>query len=430
MNKRIKLFATILFLLIVSAVNAQNSNFIDWEDTARDETGKPIKNTEIDVMAVLHFGTPTSAPSYTENHKVTTNVQGVFTIQVGNGLVVAGSYNDLPWKKEASFIEIKVNGVFLGTKAFTKPRDYDKYSASGNIPSKTKVGMNNKGTQINPNILPIFQIKLGDKTLKAGEGVSFSGKKPVYTINAEQLNITVEDGLEITGTYPNITIGLKKHYVGEEYLDGIVFYVDETGQHGLVAGQYYESSTWTTFSWEAKQVAKEKGGITYGYEDKKIKPKNFKTIRNTYSSEVGAGWLFTFNMIINDDQFNVIDMGEPSGSISYLSGHKFPTWYVPSINELALLYKEKKAISSLLDLNDEGHILWSSSEGDYVWKGHGDGPDGQNYGKTIAGYSGVKVSLGDDHYVVRGAACLNFYTGKIVTIAKTYDNPFILIRKF
>jgi len=431
MKKSIHLITAIFVIAVASIVNAQNSDFIDWEATARDETGKPIKNTEIDVLAVLHFGTPTSAPSYNENHKVRTNVQGIFTIEVGNGAVVAGSFNDLPWNKEDSFIEIKVNGVFSGTKVFTKPRDYSKYSPAGNIPSKAKVGMNSKGTQINPNILPIFQIELGEKTLKAGEGVSFSGKKPVYTINADQLNITVEDGLEITGTYPNITIGLKKHYVGEHYLDGIVFYVDETGQHGLVAGQYYKSSTWTTFSWEAAQVAKERAGVTYGYEDKKIKPKNFKTIGNTHSSEVGAGWLFSFNMMINDDyRVNVIDVGEPSGSISYLSGNKFPTWYVPSINELALVYKEKKAISSLLDLNDEGHILWSSSEGGEVWKGHNDGPNGGNFGETIEGYSGVKVSLGGKKDAVTGVACLNFYTGKSVTIAKTYDNPFILIRKF
>lgn len=117
-------------------------------------------------------------------------------------------------------------------------------------------------------------------------------------------------------------------------------------------------------------------------------------------------------------------------SISYLSGNKFPTWYVPSINELALVYKEKKAISSLLDLNDEGHILWSSSEGGEVWKGHNDGPNGGNFGETIEGYSGVKVSLGGKKDAVTGVACLNFYTGKSVTIAKTYDNPFILIRKF
>ena len=136
-------------------------------------------------------------------------------------------------------------------------------------------------------------------------------------------------------------------------------------------------------------------------------------------------------MITNDDRTkNVIDVGEPQGSISFLSRSEFPAWYVPSYAELRLIYEQRHILNSLLRLSDDKHIFWSSTEGGSIWKGHRDGPSGQNYGGSVAGYSGVAVKFGGEDNSVVGVSCLNFYTGKSVTIAKTYDNPFILIREF
>lgn len=430
MKKRNGLIITIFILAIVSVINAQNSDFIAWEATAHNTSGETIKNQEINVMAALHFGTPTAISSYVENHKPTTDANGVFKIEIGNGVPVAGSYKDLSWGSQNSFVEIIINGVSSGTKEITKPRNYSQFVNPAVRTNRTKTSSNSKATQINPDDLPIFQINVGDNTLKAGKGVSFTGKKPIFTISVDEISITAGEGLEIAGTYPNYTIELKKHFVGENYLGGIVFYVEENGQHGLIVGRYFPSSTWTTFKWEAHQVAKKIAGQTYDSYAYKITPKDFKDLDNDNSS-VGAGWFNTMKMIMNDDRYlNVVDVGEPDGSISFLSRFEFPEWYVPSYKELRLIYEQRHILSSQLTLSDDKHIFWSSNEGGYIWKGKSDGPTGQNYGGNIAGYSGVAVKLGGKDDEVRGVKCLNFYTGKSVTIAKTYDNPFILIRKF
>jgi len=44
----------------------------------------------------------------------------------------------------------------------------------------------------------------------------------------------------VTGLYSQESNGTSsgaKHYVGEKYLGGIIFYIDKTGQHGILAGE-------------------------------------------------------------------------------------------------------------------------------------------------------------------------------------------------
>ena len=432
MKKNLKVF--ILAFMILNFINAQNSDFISWEDTAYDQSGATKNNQEINVMVALHFGSPTAISSYVENHKPTTNQNGLFQIEVGNGSPVAGLYDNLPWGSQSSFIELIINGESLSTKPITKPRNYSRLENPRFKAVKDKVTSNSKVTQMNKNDMPIFQINVGSKTLKSGKGIRFTGKEPVYTISTSDISLTAGKGLEIIGNYPNYTIELKKHYVGERYLDGIVFYVDESGQHGLIAGEYSQyPATWTTFNWERQDIVKDNNPFTSS-EKAKITSRDFIQINN-FSGKVGAGKYNTMNMIVNDNlSLNaLIDVGDPE-SISYKARYEFPTWFIPSLEELRLLYKVKHILSSLLDLSNEKHFLWSSTEGsDYIWKGNGDGPNGQNLndGDYFEGYVGIPVKLGLTSVdSVNGGLCIDFYTGEVLNIAKTYSNPYIFIRKF
>ncbi len=267
-------------------------------------------------------------------------------------------------------------------------------------------------------MLQVLQISVGENTLKAGDGISFAGKEPVFTIKANEVTITAGEGIEVTGTYPNYNIERKKHFIGEHYGGGIVFYVDEDEQHGLIAGGFYKNSTWSTFPWEP-----------YPKRDK-ITSKDFKTLNNRRSA-IGSGEMNTIQMLTHDKFDNVVDQGEPTSISQFFIFYDIGDWFLPSLEELCLVYKQKKNLSTTLQLSDKYHILWSSTEGypNEIWQGHGDGPDGQNLadGKYFEGYSKIPVKLGGK---VTGAMCINFYTGKKVSIAKTYNKAFILIREF
>jgi len=340
---------------------------------------------------------------------------GIFKIEIGNGTPVAGSYDNLPWGSQDSFIEISINGVSAGTKKIKKNRSHNRLLNTKVRRTRSKTKTNSKAAQMNPNTMPIFQINVGENTLKAGDGMSFTGKKPVFTINAkDKVTITAGEGINIAGVYPNYTVELKKHFIGEEYLGGTVFYVQDNGQHGLIAGKFFTNNTWAAFRW-------------YEPQKKEITHKDFKTLNN-WGSAIGDGKINTYKIRTENPVSNVLDIGEPTAIIRYYS-MDWGNWYVPSLGELRLVYKQKSFLAKSLKLSDKYHTLWSSTEGGKIWQGHGDKPDGGNYasGKYFKGYIGTPVKLGGK---VTGVECINFYTGNEATIAKTHDLSFILIRDF
>ena len=272
-------------------------------------------------------------------------------------------------------------------------------------------------SKVSPNELPVFEIKFDDKSIVPGEGMVFYRNGQKYEINLkDKVTLTAEDGIEITGDYPYFKVGLKKHKVGDKYLDGTVFYVDETGQHGLIYCTYNGPATWSTFQWE--------------YPNGDIDNDEFKDL-NTYATGIGMGQYNTMSMMLADNiGLNVVDPGEPYSIPYYIKLNK-NDWYVPSIDELKLVYDNKKLLGILLKYDER--IVWSSTEAGIVYKGYNDGPKGENTtgGWEFEGYGGHTVKLtshsGKAH---NGVQCIDFNTGEILTIAKTYGKTVMFIKAF
>ncbi|CAN5455938.1 hypothetical protein BH10BAC3_BH10BAC3_24630 [soil metagenome] len=115
------------------------------------------------------------------------------------------------------------------------------------------------------------------------------------------------------------------HYIGENYGGGIVFYVYDNGQHGLITAGTDQSTgiKWTSVS-----------GI--GYRD-----------------GIGAGIFNTERIIILAQS-----IAEYAAKIcAYYQGGDFGDWYLPSKYELNLLYLQKNLIGGFA-----GAYYWSSNE--------------------------------------------------------------------
>uniref|UniRef100_UPI0032176F94 hypothetical protein n=1 Tax=uncultured Draconibacterium sp. TaxID=1573823 RepID=UPI0032176F94 len=289
---------------------------------------------------------------------------------------------------------------------------------SAQIKKIRQVQAQHPGTEkINPDLMPVFKIEFEDKTLVPGKGIVFQRTNQNYSIGiSDKIILTAEVGIEITGEYPNFKIGLKKHKIGDKYLDGTVFYVDESGMHGLIYCGYYPNTTWSTFQWE--------------YPNGDIDNDEFRNV-NTYATGIGAGRYNTMAIMLADDlDLNVVDPGEPY-SVAYYIKQNSNDWYVPSYDELKLLYESRQLLG--LGFKSEDRIVWSSTEGDYIYKGRSDGPRGEDMpsGWKFDGYSGHKVDLTSSAGKARnGVKCMDFYTGKTLNIAKTYGKTVVFIREF
>lgn len=133
-----------------------------------------------------------------------------------------------------------------------------------------------------------------------------------------------------------------KHYIGESYGGGKVFWVDATGQHGLIAAPSDQS---TGIQW-------------YNGTNR---------VTNATGDGVGAGEMNTAIIIAMQTNDNTAgsfaaklcaDLVITSGGVDY------GDWYLPSKYELNLMYNQRVTIGGFA-----GVAYWSSAEGDtnYAW---------------------------------------------------------------
>ena len=106
----------IICLCISTLTYAQNdqSNFINYQGLATDSNGEIIAEQDLNLQISILLGAPDAPASYVENHTVTTDTNGVFAIQIGDGSVVSGDYTTLNFNDLAPYLKTTLNGEELG----------------------------------------------------------------------------------------------------------------------------------------------------------------------------------------------------------------------------------------------------------------------------------------------------------------------------
>lgn len=132
--------------------------------------------------------------------------------------------------------------------------------------------------------------------------------------------------------------------IGQSYGGGIIFYIDGTGKHGLIAATSDQSSglgiEWIT------------GGSTQS------------TLNNNTSTAYGTGQANTNYMIAQTGYTGGAAQVCDAYSVT-VDGVTYSDWYLPSKDELNLLYLQYVAVGGFVTNND----YWSSSESGqwYAW---------------------------------------------------------------
>lgn len=136
--------------------------------------------------------------------------------------------------------------------------------------------------------------------------------------------------------------GTRTYVIGQSYGGGIIFYVDGTGQHGLIAAVSNQSDwiPWIT------------GGSTQ------------TTLNGHTLAALGTGQANT--------NFMMAQPGYTGGAAKVcddysvtVDGVTYSDWYLPSIDELTLLYNNRVAVGGF-DVPGSSLVYWSSSEYEYL----------------------------------------------------------------
>lgn len=116
MNKKLQLLVLFLSIGICTTILAQTSqsNFINYQGVASNTAGEVMADQSITVGIALKYGA-TAAVAYAENHTVTTDANGVFSLKIGSGTATTGTYANFQWDGIATFVTVTVNGTEIGT---------------------------------------------------------------------------------------------------------------------------------------------------------------------------------------------------------------------------------------------------------------------------------------------------------------------------
>jgi hypothetical protein len=261
-----KLVILPVVILITFSVFSQSPQKMSYQCVVRDASGVLVTNHGVGVRISILQGTSTGTVIYQEiyNPNPHTNVNGLLSIEIGGGLITAGTFSTIDWASGPFFLK----------------------------------------TETDPS---------------GGTDYTIVGTSQLLSVPYALHSKTAES-----------TIG---HYIGENYGGGIVFYVYDNGQHGLIAAP-------TT------------GGLMRWYAGT-----NTHTL--AYGSGIGAGKTNTALIIASQGygDGNTYAARYCNEYTVTVDGMIYSGWYLPSNFELTLMYQQK----SLLGISNSA-FYWSSTE--------------------------------------------------------------------
>jgi len=178
--------ATIVTIILFSAIvaSAQTPNLINYQAVARNSSGNIMVNQPISVRLTIHDGSVSGTVLYKETQTLTTNVYGLFSVQIGGGVVISGSIGGVTWSSGTKYLQVEMDPaggstyVDMGTQqlitvpyAFYANKAASAASLTGNVTMSGDV----TGTNSAATVVKLQGNNVSATAPIAGQVLSWSG---------------------------------------------------------------------------------------------------------------------------------------------------------------------------------------------------------------------------------------------------------------
>lgn len=316
------LIITLINLLISSSIFAQPDN-ISYQAVIRDANESLLINQSVGIKISILVGSPNGASDFIETHTTSTNANGLISIEIGGGTPVHNTISNLHWWYQL-FLKTEIDPT--GGTNYTITAVSQMLSVPYAINAKTAI------------------------TADTAEVAHIAENVIVYTAGT---------GIDITNSVISATSISTKYTVGDFAQGGIVFWIDETGEHGLVCTKTEESGQGGAFRW------------SYG--------------SSWYTSSFGngpySGEMNTFLIVAHVGEGTaLLYAAEYCGWVNITEGGKqYGDWYLPSSIELGLMYDNKDIINTTALAN--GGSAFTS---DFYWSSNSHGSNHKAWGRDFS----------------------------------------------
>ena len=364
-------------LMFVFELKAQVPQAFNYQAVARNSSGNLLASQTISIKITIHQSSASGTVVYSETHgSVTTNQFGLFTINIGEGTPVSGTFSGVTWSSGDYWLQVQMDPLGgssytdMGTaKLLTVP--FAMYAANAGTSGVTgptgpagatgvagvtgATGPTGTSSQSLSQVLAVgnsagtYDINMNGKSITNANVLGLNGSNANYIdmyyghiLDYWGSHGTDGQVLTVHGTSPNTYVAWETpsgaiHAIGDSYGGGKVFYIYDGGQHGLIAATADQS---TGIRWY---------GGSY-------------TNTRARGDGVGAGLKNTAIIIadqgpVDGSAFAATVCNEYSVTVG---GVTYGDWYLPSKSELNLLYLQKTVVGGFAN-----NYYWSSSEHDY-----------------------------------------------------------------
>jgi hypothetical protein len=137
-----KYFSFVTLIMFVINVSAQVPQGFNYQAVARNSVGVLLQNQQLGVKLSIHQGSASGTVVYSERHTPTTNQFGLFTVTVGEGSLLNGSFTTITWSSGVFWLQVELDvtgGIAytdMGTsQLLTVP--YAMYAVASGTPGAT-----------------------------------------------------------------------------------------------------------------------------------------------------------------------------------------------------------------------------------------------------------------------------------------------------
>jgi hypothetical protein len=346
-------------IILTASVFAQSPEKMSYQAVVRDGSNNLVTNQSVGMQISILQGSTSGTAVYVETHNPSTNANGLVSLEIGNGTIVTGDFATIDWANGPYFI-----------KTETDPEGGSSYSISGtsqllSVPYAFHAKSADTVTDGITETDPVYGSSVAsgisgtDTTNWNNKLDSYTETDPIYAADSSKItnNISAnQQAIQDTASQIRADIPTVPSYsVGDFAQGGIVFWVDETGQHGLVCAKTDQS---TGVRWYAG---------TYGNTQAKGD--------GPYAGEANTSIIIAAHVAIGDDgnTYAARICNELRVTHGDKTGKTYGDWYLPSKRELNLMYQNKATIDATAGANGGSSFAsdyyWSSTEydNDYAW---------------------------------------------------------------
>jgi len=334
-----KLFTLLVAVLLTASVFAQAPEKMSYQAVIRDASDNLVTSQTVGMQISILQGTASGTAVYVETQSPTTNANGLISIKIGDGTVQSGDFTNIEWANGPYFIKTETDPA--GGTDYTITGTSQLLSVPYALHAKTAESVSGTITETDP----VFTAWDKDYADLINTPAAADGSETKVTAGT---NVTVTGSGTTASPYVvNATAGSGSttYSVGDFAQGGIVFWVDETGQHGLVAAKEDQS---TGVRWYAGSY-----GNTQAKGD------------GPFSGEANTSIIIAAQVAIGDDGSTYA--ARICNELQVTEGGKtYGDWYLPSKEELNLMYQNKATIDATAGVNGGSGFAsayyWSSTE--------------------------------------------------------------------